>query len=119
MKKSSTVLDNELRAKYLKIITEMLKDEEIMQIASNELCFPVTDSEQNDKWMQIVVKVPKWEEDDDGYAKAEEYRLNCLEKQQKKAEAEKKKEEKKRKDAEERERKKREREALKARVEGG
>ena len=59
-KKSNTVLNNELKKYYLNKIRVLLEelDEDVMQVKSNELAFPVVDSEGNEKSVIIVVKVP-------------------------------------------------------------
>lgn len=121
MKKSNTALNNELREKFLAQVMEQFATagEEVMQTGSNTMAFPVLDSEGGEKWIEIVVKVPtSWVDGEDGYALAEEYRLNTEAKARKKAETAKKKAEKAQRDAEERARKKAQREALKAQVEG-
>lgn len=131
MAKTNASLNNELRERYLTRLMEMLgsdepdgtKGEEVMQIGSNEMCFPVVDSDGNEKWIQIVVKVPTWgmheeDEGDDGYARAEEYRLKQLEKKHKAEKNAKEKAAKIQRDKENYARKKAEREALKTRIEG-
>lgn len=80
MASSNTVLNDQLRAEYLKRVMEFFTEsgEDTMVIGSNEMCFPVVDSEGNDKWIQVVVKVPgKAFEEDDGYSRAEAYRIKC------------------------------------------
>ena len=59
-KKSNAVLNNELKKFYLDKIRSLLEglDEDVMQVKSNELAFPVVDSEGNEKSIVIVVKVP-------------------------------------------------------------
>lgn len=96
MATSTRKLDNELRQKWFSTIVKMIADmgEDVLVYKSNELCFPTTDSENNDKYIQIVVKVPTGSrdgEDFDGYAMREAYELNLKEKEEKrKADAEKK-----------------------------
>ena len=80
-KKSNAVLNNELKKFYLDKIRSLLEglDEDVMQVKSNELAFPVVDSEGNEKSVVIVVKVPtganKGTEPYDPYAMKEEYEL--------------------------------------------
>lgn len=91
-KKSNTVLNNELKKFYLEKIRTLLEelDEDVMQVKSNELAFPVVDSEGNEKSIVIVVKVPtganKGTEPYDPYAMKEEFDLK---EKEKKAKAEK------------------------------
>ena len=80
-KKTNTVLNNELKKYYLDRIRVLLEglEEDVMQVKSNELAFPVVDSEGNEKSVVIVVKVPtganKGTEPYDPYAMKEEYEL--------------------------------------------
>ena len=80
-KKTNTVLNNELKKYYLDKIRVLLEglEEDVMQVKSNELAFPVVDSEGNEKSVVIVVKVPtganKGTEPYDPYAMKEEYEL--------------------------------------------
>ena len=80
-KKSNAVRNNELKKFYLEKIRSLLEglDEDVMQVKSNELAFPVVDSEGNEKSVVIVVKVPtganKGTEPYDPYAMREEYEL--------------------------------------------
>lgn len=88
-------LDNQLRNVYLEKIIDFFRknEEDILQTGSNECVFPVLDSEGNEKWIQVVVKVPTGGRDGegfDGYGMAESYQLKLKEKAEKKAEAEKK-----------------------------
>ena len=68
--------------------------EDVVQTNSNELAFPIVDEDGNDKWVQIVVKVPTGGRDEDGYdgyGVAESYKMKLKEKEEKKKEAEIKK----------------------------
>jgi hypothetical protein len=89
MAKSRRTLQNELRLEYLgKIMDFLAKEEDVLRTGSNELAFPVTDSEGNEEFIQIVVKVPTGSRDGEpynGYQMAEEYSLK-LKLQQEKAE---------------------------------
>ena len=85
-------LNDALRTKYLNRFIEFLKanDEDVLITGTNEICFPVLDDEKNDKFIQLVVKVPKGSRDGegfDGYALAEDFKMKI---EQKKADAEKK-----------------------------
>ena len=104
-------LDNQLRNVYLENIMDFFRknEEDVLQSGSNECVFPVLDSEGNEKWIQVVVKVPTGGRDGegfDGYGMAESYQLKLKEKAEQKAEAEKKKAAKIEKDKKLREKKK-------------
>lgn len=93
-KKTQTALDNELRAIYIEKVAELFKadGEEVLRTGSSEVAFPVVDSEGNEKFIVVSVKVPKGERKDgyvpyDGYSVAEEYEINQREKAEKKAKA--------------------------------
>lgn len=108
---SNRLLDNELREKVLKTIMDFFteKNEDVMQTNSNECAFPCVDSDGNDKWIQIVVKVPTGGRDEDGYdgyGVAESYRIKVKEKEEKKKENEEKKQKKIERDKKLREKKK-------------
>lgn len=108
---TNRILDNELREKVLKTIMEFFaeKNEDVMQTNSNECAFPCVDSDGNDKWIQIVVKVPTGGRDEDGYdgyGVAESYKLKLKEKEEKKKESEIKKAKKIERDKKIREKKK-------------
>ena len=111
VKKSNAVLNNELKKFYLDKIRSLLEelDEDVMQVKSNELAFPVVDSEGNEKSIVIVVKVPtganKGTEPYDPYAMKEEFDLKEKAKKEKaeklaKAKAEKIAKDKARREAE-------------------
>lgn len=108
---NSRTLDNALREKVLKTIMEFFteKNEDVMQTNSNECAFPCLDDEGNEKWIQIVVKVPTGSRDEDGYdgyGVAESYKMKLKEKEEKKKEAEIKKAKKIERDKKIREKKK-------------
>jgi nitrogenase molybdenum-iron protein alpha/beta subunit len=66
----------------------LAKEEDVLRTGSNEIAFPVTDSEGNEEFIQIVVKVPTGSRDGEpynGYQMAEDYSLK-LKLQQEKAE---------------------------------
>jgi hypothetical protein len=80
MAKTKKQLHEELRNKYLAMIGELLvkADEEVLSTGSNEVAIPTLDSEGNDEYVVITVKVPTGSRDGDaydGYAMAEEYRI--------------------------------------------
>ena len=99
MAKTKKQLHEELRADYLAKLTEYLteKGEEVLQTGSQEVAIPCVDSEGNDEYIVITIKVPTGSRDGDaydGYAMAEEYRLR-VEKQRETAERLKAEKEKK------------------------
>lgn len=83
--------------------------EDVKRTASNALAFPVVAPDGEEGWIELVVKIPKWTEDDDGYSRAEDYANKVQERAEKAATKEA---ERKRKEAE-REAKKAEKEAKK------
>ena len=90
MAKTKKQLHEELRADYLAKLVEYLaeKGEEVLQTGSQEVAIPCVDSEGNDEYIVITIKVPTGSRDGeayDGYAVAEEYRLR-VEKQKETAE---------------------------------
>lgn len=91
-KKTQTALDNELRATYIEKVVEWFKvdGEEVLRTGSAEIAFPVVDSEGNEKFVTVSVKVPKGERKDgyvpyDGYSVAEEYAINQRQNAEKRA----------------------------------
>ena len=90
MAKTKKQLHEELRADYLSKLSKYLADngEEVLQTGSQEVAIPCVDSEGNDEYIVITIKVPTGSRDGeayDGYAVAEEYRLR-VEKQKETAE---------------------------------
>ena len=90
MAKTKKQLHEELRADYLSKLSKYLVDngEEVLQTGSQEVAIPCVDSEGNDEYIVITIKVPTGSRDGeayDGYAVAEEYRLR-VEKQRETAE---------------------------------
>ena len=65
-----------------RIVENLLKDfiehgEDAMQVSNGSIAFPVVAEDGEEGWVELVVKIPRWDEDDDGYAKAEEYKMAC------------------------------------------
>lgn len=104
-------LNDELRQKYLGIVQTCLEqvDEEVLVVNSNEFSIPCVDGAGNEKFVNIIVKVPTGAkgEEYDGYDMAEDYKFRLEEKAKKLEEKERKKKEKMEKDAKLREEKKR------------
>ncbi len=94
MAKTAKVLNDEVRTQYLQRVSECLSTEdEVLVVGSNELAIPVVDSEGNEKWVVLTVKVPTGSRDGDsydGYAMAEDYQLKLANKATKAAEKERK-----------------------------
>lgn len=99
MATSNKVLNEQLREGYLNAIVAYLeKEDEVLRVKSNEIAIPVIDTEDNEKWVVITVKVPtgadKGREPYNGYDEAEDYAHKLKEKeikaQKRKAEKEKK-----------------------------
>lgn len=93
MKISNRELMNRLRAKYVESFIEFARNmgEEAMQTASNQFTFPVVDDMGNERWIQVVIKVPTGARKDevaayDGYLEAEDYEFKLKEAEKKKAE---------------------------------
>lgn len=88
--------DEQLRKEYIAKLAKFFQaeGEEVLVTNSNELALPVLDSERNERFVQVVVKVPQGTREGeayDGYAEAEDYALRLRLKAEAKAEAEKKK----------------------------
>lgn len=94
MSKSTKVLNDEVRAQYLQRVSECLSaEDEVLVVGANELAMPVVDSEGNEKWVVITIKVPTGSRDGDaydGYAMAEDYQMKLANKAAKAAEKERK-----------------------------
>lgn len=108
-------LENGLRTTYLDMIRNMISEQvetDALSVSASELAIPCLDEEGNEKWVLIKVSIPRGTRNGsgydpyDGYALAEDYRIDCEEKAQKKAETEAKKKAKIAKDEKAREEKK-------------
>ena len=80
MAKSRTQLRTEVKEAYVGKIWELLKDsEELLRVGSNEIAFPIVDSEGNEDFIVLKVTIPtganKGTEPYDPYAMGEEYEL--------------------------------------------
>jgi hypothetical protein len=88
MAKSRKQLREEVKKIYLEKLIEFLKpDEDVLQVGSNEIAFPVIDSEGNEDFIVLTVKIPtganKGTEPYDAYEMAQEYELKLKEKEEK------------------------------------
>ena len=92
-----------LRNSYLEKLTNFLRsnNEEVLITGTNEFALPCVDSEGNDEFIVVTVKVPTGSRDGDtfdGYDMARDWEMTQKEKAEKKAEKEKEKEKKKERD---------------------
>ena len=94
MAKTQKSLNDELRAMYLERVHACLSQEdEVLVVGANELAVPVVDTDGNEKWIVLTVKVPTGTRDGDaydGYSMAEDYRMRLADKAAKAAERERK-----------------------------
>lgn len=79
---TKTEVTNILRSTYMDKVKERLESigEVILQTGNNEFTIPCVDIEGNDRYVQVVVKVPKGSRDGeefDGYIAAEDYKAEC------------------------------------------
>ena len=90
MAKTQKSLNDELRALYLERVHACLSQEdEVLVVGANELAVPVVDTDGNEKWIVLTVKVPTGTRDGDaydGYSMAEDYRMRQADKAAKAAE---------------------------------
>lgn len=109
-------LENKLRNTFLNFVTEQVQtsfDTDVLPVSASELAIPCLDEEGNEKFVLIKVSIPRGTRNGqggydpyDGYAVAEDYAQDCVEKAQKKADAEAKKQAKIARDQKAREEKK-------------
>ena len=109
-------LETKLRNTYLDLVREMVSekiDTDALTVSASELAIPCLDEEGNEKFVLIKVSIPRGTRNGeggydpyDGYAIAEDYAQDCVEKAQKKANAEAKKQAKIAKDEQKRAEKK-------------
>lgn len=87
-------LREEIKRHYVEVISEMLHEEEVLRVGSNEIAFPVVDKEGNEDFVVLTIKIPTGSRDGepyDGYSMAEEYEMKLKAKEEKaKVAAEKK-----------------------------
>ena len=109
--KSRKALREEVKEIYVnKLIDFFKEDEQVLRTGSNEIAFPVVDSEGNEDFIVITVKIPtganKGTEPYDGYSMAEEYEIKCRQKAELAAKRQAEKEKKIKRDEEFRRKKK-------------
>jgi len=95
---SKASLENALRVEALQVVKEALSahydldiDKQICVVSASEIAIPVVDADGNDKFVLIKVTIPRGTrngkggyDDYDGYAAAEDYKLDCERTQAKK-----------------------------------
>lgn len=99
MAKSRTALRAEVKEKYIDVLWDLLKEkEDLLRVGSNEIAFPIVDSEGNEDFIVLKVTIPiganKGTEPYDGYAMAEDYAIKVKSKAEAKAKKDKAKAEK-------------------------
>ena len=69
-----------VRERFLALWVEFLKEqgEDVGVDGSGSCNIPVVEDGE-EGWVQFVVKIPKWTDDDDGYAKRTEYEIHTAE----------------------------------------
>ena len=94
-------LETKLRNTFLNFVTEQVQtsfDTDVLPVSASELAIPCLDEEGNEKFVLIKVSIPRGTRNGnggydpyDGYAVAEDYAQDCVEKAAKKADIEAKK----------------------------
>ena len=99
MAKTQKSLNDALRTMYVQRVSECLSaEDDVLMVGANELAVPVVDSEGNEKWVVITIKVPSGSRDGDaydGYAMAQDYQMRQTAKADKAKERERKSAERK------------------------
>lgn len=93
---SKKVLHEEIKARYMSVVCDFLREqgEEVLVTGSNKFAIPVLDSQGNEEFLEVTLKVPTGSRDGDpydGYGEAESYSLKLKDKAEKAKVAEKKK----------------------------
>lgn len=88
-------LENKLRNDFIKRVVKMVNDEmdtDALVVGSSELAIPCLDEENNEKFIKIIISIPRGERDGhggyipyDGYSEAEAYANAKVSKAQAKA----------------------------------
>ena len=97
--KARTALRTEVKEKYINVLWDLLKEkEDLLRVGSNEIAFPIVDSEGNEDFIVLKVTIPiganKGTESYDGYSMAEDYAIKVKSKAEAKAKKDKAKAEK-------------------------
>ena len=85
---TNKVLDEKLRAQYMKKVIDFFtaEGEEVLVVGTNEIAFPCVDEANNDKFITVKVTVPSGSRDGDvydGYSMAEDFKMKSAEKAEK------------------------------------
>ena len=93
------LLQNELRGKWLLMLSNLLESqgEQVLRVKSNEIAIPTTDSENNEEFIVITVKIPTGTRNGelyDGFEMADDYQLKLIANSEKAKERQIKKERK-------------------------
>jgi len=109
-------LETKLRNSFMECVAKAIEeqyDADVLRVGASEFAIPCVDAENNDRFVLIRVSIPRGTRNGeggydpyDGYAVAEDYAQDCVEKAAKKADAEAKKQAKIAKDQKAREEKK-------------
>lgn len=101
MSMSKAQMETLIRNDFLSLIAKAIeaeKETDALPVSANEIAVPCLDAEGNEAWAVIKVSIPRGTRNGeggynpyDGYTAAEDYKIDCAEKVQKKAEAEAKK----------------------------
>ena len=96
---SKKVLHEEIKARYMSVVCDFLREqgEEVLVTGSNKFAIPVVDSQGNEEFLEVTLKVPTGSRDGDpydGYGEAESYAMKVKEKAEKAEASAKKKAEK-------------------------
>ena len=101
MSMTNTALNNALRNTTLRDIIEFIAskyDVDVLSVSSSAVVFPTVDAEGNEKYVKISVSVPRGTrngnggyDEYDGYAVAEDYKMEREEKEAKRKASEEKK----------------------------
>lgn len=96
---SKKILHEEIKARYMALVCDYFRaqDEEVLVTGSNKFAIPVVDSQGNEEFLEVTLKVPTGSRDGDpydGYGEAESYSMKLKEKAEKAEASAKKKAEK-------------------------
>ena len=92
MAKSKATLENEIRTNFITAISDFITktfETDVLPISASELTIPVTDSENNEKFVNIKISIPRGTRNGsgydpyDGYAAAEDYKAELADKKAK------------------------------------
>lgn len=116
MSMSKAQMETLIRNDFLALIAKAIeaeKETDALPVSANEIAVPCLDPDGNETWAVIKVSIPRGTRNGegsytpyDGYTAAEDYKIDCEEKAEKKAAAEAKKQAKIAKDQKAREEKK-------------